>query len=207
MTTRRPSFFAPEHGAAFDRDCPIVLDLGAGTGLIARAIAPRAASVDAIDPSEAMLAEDRRLDGASHPSPRWLAGHAEDVALDPPYGLATAGSSLHWMDWDTVLPRLARTLTKKALFAMLDVDDSQAPWHEASSRVVACSASLDANAPRCSSLARARIGTDRGKAFDEEIRGIVVLDRDGVRPDHRGRGGVGKTPDCALTQSSEATSR
>ncbi|HEY6202527.1 MAG TPA: class I SAM-dependent methyltransferase [Candidatus Limnocylindria bacterium] len=156
MTTR-PSFFAPEHAAAFedpdvvreyafrapyppatfdllarliDRDRPVVLDLGAGTGPIARAIASRADRVDAIDPSNAMLAEGRRLDGDSHRNIRWLPGRAETVELDPPYGLATAGSSLHWMDWDTMLPRLARTLTPKAFFAVLDVDDRHAPWHE-----------------------------------------------------------------------------
>lgn len=149
--------FAPEHGAAFedadvvreyafrapyppatfellarliDRDDPVVLDLGAGTGPIARAIASRATRVDAIDPSPAMLAEGRRLEGESHRNIRWLAGRAEDVVLDPPYGLAAAGASLHWMDWDTVLPRLARVLTKDAFFAVLGVDDRHAPWWE-----------------------------------------------------------------------------
>ncbi len=62
-----------------------------------------------------------------HPLASWP---RETVELDPPYGLATAGSSLHWMDWDTMLPRLARTLTPKAFFAVLDVDDRHAPWHE-----------------------------------------------------------------------------
>lgn len=154
MSTR-PSFFAPEHGAAFedvdvvreyafrapyppatfdllarliDGDRPIVLDLGAGTGPIARGMASRVARVDAVDPSAAMLGEGRRLAGESHRNIKWLAGRAEDVALDPPYGLATAGASLHWMDWDTVLPRLARALTTKAVLAVLGVDDRQAPW-------------------------------------------------------------------------------
>jgi SAM-dependent methyltransferase len=153
----RPSIFAVEHGAAFqdadvvreyafrapyppatfdllarliDRDCPVVLDLGAGTGPIARAIASRVARVDAIDPSEAMLDEGRRLDGGRDPNIRWLAGRAEDVTLGSPYGLATAGSSLHWMDWDIVLPRLARALTPNAFFAVLDIDDRLTPWHE-----------------------------------------------------------------------------
>lgn len=155
MSTR-PPFFAPEHAAAFedadvvreyafrapyppatfellsrliDRDRPVVLDLGAGTGPIAREMASHATRVDAVDPSEAMLAEGRRLDGGTHQNIRWTAGRAEDVALDPPYGLATAGSSVHWMDWDTVLPRLARVLTAPAFFAVLDVDDRNTPWH------------------------------------------------------------------------------
>jgi SAM-dependent methyltransferase len=151
----RPSIFAPVHGAAFedvevvreyafrapyppatfdllarliDRDHPVVLDLGAGTGPIARAMAPHVARVDAIDPSDAMLDEGRRLDGDRNRNLRWLQGRAEDAALDPPYGLATAGASLHWMDWDIVLPRLARALTPKAFFAVLDIDDRQTPW-------------------------------------------------------------------------------
>jgi ubiquinone/menaquinone biosynthesis C-methylase UbiE len=155
--TDRPAIFAPEHGAAFqdadvvreyafrapyppatfelltrllDRDRPVVLDLGAGTGPIAREMASHTARVDAVDPSDAMLVEGRRLDGDRHPNIRWIAGRAEDVALEPPYGLATAGASLHWMDWDIVLPKLARALTEKAFFAPLYVDDRQAPWHE-----------------------------------------------------------------------------
>lgn len=244
MTTR-PSFFAPEHGTAFedadvvheyayrapypsatfdllaslvDRDCPIVLDLGAGTGLIARAIASRAVRVDAIDPSEAMLAEGRRLDGKGQGNIRWLAGRAEDVALDAPYGLATAGASLHWMDWDIVLPRLARALTPNAFFTVLDIDDRQAPWHErlvglfreysvygktwhefdviaelerrglfavtGRERIPMAFSQPLGDYVRAlhshSSLARARIGTDRAEAFDEAVRAIVLVDHDGL---------------------------
>lgn len=75
-----------------------VLDLGCGTGFIARPLAPRVDRVDAIDVSEAMIEEGKRLPGGDHPHLQWIVGRAEDVALHPPYALITAGDSLHWME-------------------------------------------------------------------------------------------------------------
>ena len=39
----------------------------------------------------------------------------ETAPLDPPYVLAVAGESLHWMEWSVVLPRLAEALEPGAL--------------------------------------------------------------------------------------------
>ena len=165
-----------------------------------------------------MLEEGRRLDGGRNTNIRWLAGRAEDVALDPPYGLATAGASLHWMDWDIVLPRLASVLTQSSFFAVLGIDDRQAKWHErlvglfqeysvygksyqefdviaelerrglfavtGRERIPMDFAQPLADYVRAlhshSSLARARIGRDRAEAFDEAVRGIAVVDDDGL---------------------------
>lgn len=98
-----------------------VLDLGCGTGFVARPLAPRVERVDAVDASAAMVAEGRRLPGGDHPGLRWTVGRAEDVPLHPPYALATAGESLHWMDWDVLLPRLAGALTPRGSLAILDL--------------------------------------------------------------------------------------
>lgn len=106
-----------------DPACRTVLDLGAGTGDIARRIAPHAARVDAVDPSAPMMDEGRRLPGGTSANIRWILARAEEVDLDGPYGLATAGSSLHWMEWDIVLPRVARALGEHAVLAILDVRD------------------------------------------------------------------------------------
>jgi len=46
---------------------------------------------------------------------RWLYGHVEDIALDPPYSLVTAGESLHWMEWTIVLPRLHKVLLHRVV--------------------------------------------------------------------------------------------
>lgn len=103
-------------------EAPAVLDLGCGTGFVARPLASLVDRVDAVDVSTAMIEEGKRLPGGDHPHLRWIAGSAEDVELQPPYALATAGDSLHWMDWDVVLPRLAGALSPNASLAILSVD-------------------------------------------------------------------------------------
>ena len=100
-----------------------VLDLGAGTGDIARRLAPlapRITRVDAIDQSPAMIAQGKSLPGGHHPNLHWILGTAEEAPLDPPYALATAGESLHWMDWDIALPRVARALAPGAVLAIAE---------------------------------------------------------------------------------------
>ena len=49
-------------------------------------------------------------------------GRAEDAPLDPPYALITAGDSLHWMDLDVLLPRLAEALSPNGRLALLTVN-------------------------------------------------------------------------------------
>lgn len=99
-----------------------VLDLGCGTGYVARPLAPVTDRVDAVDISPAMIEEGKRLPGGDHPAINWIVGRAEEVTLDPPYALVTAGDSLHWMDWTVLLPRLADALTPHGRLAILDVN-------------------------------------------------------------------------------------
>lgn len=114
------------------RDEPrAVLDLGCGTGNIARPLAAYVERVDAVDLSLPMLERGRTLPGGDSPKTRWLQGRAEDIALEPPYALVTAGSSLHWMDWGMVMPRFARMLTKHGVLAIVHIpDDSSLPWRD-----------------------------------------------------------------------------
>lgn len=100
-----------------------ILDAGAGTGALARELVSVAARVDALDPSEAMIAEGRRLARGAHPRLRWLLGRAEDAPVDPPYGLITCGASLHWMDHGVVLPRFRAMLAPGALLAIVDTEN------------------------------------------------------------------------------------
>jgi len=69
-----------------------------------------------------MIEEGRRLPGGDHARLTWIVGRAEDVALRQPYGLVTAGDSLHWMNWDVVLPRMADALSPSGSLAILSVD-------------------------------------------------------------------------------------
>lgn len=100
----------------------VVLDLGCGTGFVARPLASLVDRVDAVDASAAMIEHGKRLPGGDHRRLTWIVGRAEDVALRPPYALATAGDSLHWMDWDVVLRRLAVVLSPGGSLAIISVD-------------------------------------------------------------------------------------
>lgn len=115
----------------------VLLDAGAGDGKIARALAPDLDRVDAVDPSLAMMAVGRASPGGDTADLRWIASTIEDAALEPPYGLAAAGASFHWMDPDQVFPKLARALAPGAVLAVVDGDAPvDAPFEEAASAVM-----------------------------------------------------------------------
>jgi SAM-dependent methyltransferase len=99
-----------------------VLDIGCGTGFLARPLAPRVDRLDAMDMSPTMIEEGKRLPGGDDPRLRWIVGRIEEAPLHPPYALVTAGDSLLWMDLDVVLPRLAATLTPSGLFANVTLE-------------------------------------------------------------------------------------
>ena len=113
----------------------VVLDVGCGTGNVARPLAEYVERIDAVDLSLPMLERARTLPGGDSPKIRWLHGRAEDVELEPPYALVTAGESLHWMEWDVVLPRLARALTPHGLLTIAFVEEQSAPWSEGSNQI------------------------------------------------------------------------
>src|SRR5258708_2063363 len=111
------------------RDEPrVILDVGCGTGNLARPLASYAERIDAVDLSLPMLERARTLPGGASPKIRWLHGRAEDVETQPPYALITAGESLHWMERDVVLPRLVRVLTPHVMLAIAFVEEQPAPW-------------------------------------------------------------------------------
>ncbi len=98
-------------------------------GNVARNLLDYAERIDAVDVSRPMLERARELPGGSSPKIRWLYGRAEDVQVQPPYALITAGASLHWMDWGVVLPRFAQLLTTRGVLAIVHVEEQDVPWH------------------------------------------------------------------------------
>lgn len=105
-----------------------VLDVGCGIGYIARPLIERVDEVDAVDFSQQMIAEGKRLPNGDNPCLHWLHGAIEDVALNPPYALVTAGDSLHWMDWGRVLPRFHDVLVPGGYLAILEHEARPDPW-------------------------------------------------------------------------------
>ena len=76
-----------------------LLDLGTGTGTLARGFARRGALVTGIDPSEPMLREARRLSAHEGVKVDYLVGRAEDIdSHDGAYDVVTAGQCWHWFD-------------------------------------------------------------------------------------------------------------
>ena len=83
-----------------------LLDLGCGTGPVARAFAPFVREVVAVDPSADMLQAARAL-GADCANINFVAGSSYD--LGPAFGqfrLCVMGRSFHWMDRADTLRRL-----------------------------------------------------------------------------------------------------
>ena len=97
-----------------------VLDVGCGTGDLARRLAPLVERVDAVDLSAGMLARGKGLPGGDDPRIRWIQAAAEDAPLAPPYALITAGESIHWMQWDALMPRLTTALAPGGALAIVE---------------------------------------------------------------------------------------
>lgn len=105
-----------------------VLDIGCGAGAIARRLVERVDHIDAVDVSLAMIEVGARLPHGDHPRLTWIAGRVEEAPLRSPYALITAGDSLHWMEWDVVLPRLQPMLTPRGRLALLTAGQLPTPW-------------------------------------------------------------------------------
>jgi SAM-dependent methyltransferase len=99
-----------------------VLDVGCGPGDIARFLAPLVERVDALDAAAGMVAAGRAAAGGDAPNLRWIHARVEDPSapLEPPYALITAGESLHWFDWDQVMPRFAGMLAPGGMLAIAE---------------------------------------------------------------------------------------
>lgn len=126
----------PYPGELFDllanliRDSPrVVLELGCGTGDVARRLAPIVSRVDAVDPSAAMLALGGSLPGGSQHNLRWIQTTAEEFDYPDRYALVVAAESLHWMDWYRVIPKVHGALARQARLALvLGRGFTQEPW-------------------------------------------------------------------------------
>jgi SAM-dependent methyltransferase len=84
-----------------------VLDLGAGTGKLTRALAETGAHVIAVEPGNAMRGELER----ALPDVEALRGAAEDIPLpDESVDCIAVGQAFHWFRHDEAIPELHRVL-------------------------------------------------------------------------------------------------
>ena len=90
-------------------NAPDALDLGAGTGKVARVMATRGWRVTAVEPGARMLEILRRSAGAEGLTVATVEATAEATGLpDHAFDLAAAGEAWHWFDAPRVLAELAR---------------------------------------------------------------------------------------------------
>ena len=101
-----------------DQAAPRVLDAGCGTGELARALVGRGTEVDAIDRSAAMVERGRALGGVD-PRLHWIVGKIETADLASAYGVIVCGDSIHWFDWDVVMPRFRDLLSPRGHLAVV----------------------------------------------------------------------------------------
>lgn len=115
-----------------------VLDVGCGTGELARPLARLVSRVDALDPSAGMLAKGSLLFGGDASNLRWIHGSAEATLLDGPYALIVAGASLHWMEWDVAIPRFRTMLTPSGMLVIVEDHEVPNPWDADLGALIQC---------------------------------------------------------------------
>lgn len=88
-----------------------ILDLGTGTGSMARGFARRGALVCGLDAALAQLAEARRIDAATDACSHYLVGRAERLPLaDRSVEVVSAGQCWRWFDAPAALREARRVL-------------------------------------------------------------------------------------------------
>ncbi|MCA8867762.1 MAG: class I SAM-dependent methyltransferase [Rhodobacteraceae bacterium] len=106
-----PEFFQALADRGFVRPGEDALDLGTGTGTVARGLAHMGLKVTAIDPSDALLGEAAMLDREADVVIAYRKGMAEHlVEADSSLDLITAGQCWHWFDRAKVAQEAFRTL-------------------------------------------------------------------------------------------------
>jgi len=103
----------------------LIVDLGAGTGLLSRAIAPMAGRVIAVEPDDRM----RHVLAARSPGVEALAGRGEAIPLEAASADAVLVSSAwHWMNPELAVPEVARVLRDGGRFGVIGTGRERTPW-------------------------------------------------------------------------------
>lgn len=88
-----------------------LLDLGTGTGTVARGFAARGLTVTALDPDRRLMDQGARLAAAAGVDIVWAAGSAETTGQpEGAFDLITAGQCWHWFDRPAALAECRRVL-------------------------------------------------------------------------------------------------
>ena len=116
-----------------------VLDLGTGTGTIARGLAKRGCVVTGLDPSLAMLDQAKALDREAGIATRYVQARAEDTGLpDASFDVVTAGTCWHWFDTQKTALEARRVLAPSGRLVIAQLDWLPRPGNvvEATERLI-----------------------------------------------------------------------
>jgi ubiquinone/menaquinone biosynthesis C-methylase UbiE len=124
----RPEYPAAAVDWMLPPEAKTVLDLGAGTGKLTRALVARGLEVFAVDPSPKMLEQLR----AGIPNATVSVGTAEDIPLpDASVDAILVGQAWHWVDQDAALRSVARVLRPGGTLGLVwNLRDDRVPWVE-----------------------------------------------------------------------------
>ena len=132
------SFFTRLSGFGIGLPEQSIVDLGTGTGTLARGFARRGCRVIAIDPSPALLDQARRLDREAGQTVDYREARAEDTGLgDDSAAVVTAGQCWHWFDRPAAAREVARILRPAGRLVIAHFD-----WIPVSGNVVAATERL-----------------------------------------------------------------
>ena len=111
-----------------------VVDLGAGTGKLTRALVGLGHRVTAVEPLDEMRAE---LEVAL-PDVHAVAGRAESMPLaDSSADVVTSAQAFHWFDHDDALPEIVRVLRPSGRLALVwNSRDDRDPWMARLSEII-----------------------------------------------------------------------
>jgi len=113
-----------------------VVDLGAGTGILTKALAALGHEVVPVEPDAGMRA---LITGAA------LAGSAEEIPLpDASVDAVVAGQAYHWFDRERAHPEIARVVRPGGVFGPIwNMRDEQTPWVAALTRTLAAESNAE----------------------------------------------------------------
>jgi SAM-dependent methyltransferase len=100
-----------------------VLDLGTGTGSLARGLALRGCAVMGLDRSTSLMEEAKRLDRESDAKIAYVNASAEETGLpDRSFDVVTAGQCWHWFDRPRAAAEAQRLLVPGGLLMLAHFD-------------------------------------------------------------------------------------
>lgn len=100
-----------------------ILDLGTGTGYLARKFAKQGAQVTGVDISGELIKEAKKLDDREGVSLQYVIAQAEDLPFSSSrFDVVTAGQCWHWFQGDRVLKEVRRVLKPYGQLAIVHLD-------------------------------------------------------------------------------------